>query len=99
TGAVEALDGLLVGGLEREMDATRQLASGGATVRGRDEQLVGPEEAGALAAERHAEGVEHGPIESPAPGQGAHPEMDVIDQAPAMDLHALTIVVTRPRTT
>src|SRR5690606_25628451 len=75
-----------VAGLEGEVVAAGRLALRGLAARAGDEQLVGPEPAIAVAAERDAERRQHGLVEAAARLEVAHHQLQVVDQAAAEQL-------------
>jgi hypothetical protein len=79
TGFMEALHRLLVPGLESQVN----VAGGLAHV---DPQLVG-EEVVAAVGDRHADGAQHGLVEALHGVQLVRSQMDVVDQATAMNFH------------
>jgi hypothetical protein len=87
---MERFDHRAIRRLESEVDSPSQLAVGGLAVGGRDDELVGPEEALALAADRDAEHVQHRFIEAPARRQVRDHQLDVIDQAAAVQFHVIS---------
>ncbi len=84
---VERLHRAAVRRLEGEVMAPGEHARGRFAVRSGDEQFVGPEKAVAGSAHGNAEHVEHGAVERLAGGQVAHDQLDVVDQAAAVQLH------------
>src|SRR5690606_31712227 len=82
--SMPGLDHGAVAGLEGEMVATGQLARRRLAVGGRDEQLVDPEMVVALAAEGQLQNLEQGLVEAAAGLDVAHDQLDMVDQAAAM---------------
>src|SRR5688572_8804659 len=80
--SMEALDGLAVRSLERDVGTTRRGARRGGALQVGDEQLVRPEETRALAAERHSQCFQDRQIKALAARQVRHAELQVIDQPP-----------------
>jgi hypothetical protein len=92
-GLVEGLDHGPVLRLKGQMMPARQLAGRRLAVSGGDEQFVGPEITVALAAQRHAQNLEHRLVEAAGGGQILHHQLDVVDQTAAMQrlgFHART---------
>ena len=77
----------VVGGLEGEMVAAGELAGGFGTIPGRDEEFVVPEMAVGAAAKRDAEHLEHRLVEGAAGGEVGDDQLDMVDQATAVELH------------
>jgi hypothetical protein len=83
-GGVEALDGRLVGGLEGQVHVAGRLADVDPQLVGID-MVAGPGDA--ALDERHADRLEHGLVEPLHGRQVLGAQVDVVDQAAAMELH------------
>jgi len=83
---VEGLDHGPVPGLEGQMAAPGRSARCGDAVHRRDEQLIGPEEAFRLAADRHAQGFEHRAVEAAAGLKVGRHQLQMVDQPAAVQL-------------
>lgn len=84
-GGVERVDGVAVFRLKRQMMAAGQPALRGFAVARRNEQLVRPEESRTRTARRNPQDVEDGRIEPLRGGKIGDHELDVVDQAAAME--------------
>src|SRR5690606_16379649 len=83
-GPVEGLHHLAVPCLERQVMAAGGHPGGGRAVGARDHELVGPEEARTLAPDGDLEGSEDGRVEGPARIQVLHDDLQVVDEAAAV---------------
>src|SRR5690606_18491672 len=84
-GGMKGVDHRGVPSLEGEMLSPRQFATGGDAVGRGDEELVGPEEILAFAADGYAEHPENRLVEPEAGRQVVHHELEWVDQAAAME--------------
>ena len=98
---VKGLDHRAIGRLEGKVMASGELAERRRAVCGRHEQFVRPEIVGFLPADRHIEHFEDRAVEFAARLQVSDDQLDMVDQAAAMQLlrfHALHSSSARPET-
>ena len=102
TRLVDGLDHGAVLRLEGQMVSPRQVAGRRRAVGGGDEQLIHPEVALGLAAQRNAQRSQHGVVEAPGRRKVGDHQLDVINQTAAMQglgFHgALSLMTTVERT-